>query len=375
MTIMKYLFVDGNNLGCRASFVFRNLAIDLIDYTQDFNPDSIGSSKGAFPTGAMHGFLRNIAAVRRAYPDRYVVVVWDGKSKVRIAEAREAAEKGIVPSGYKANRPENARSPEVASFHQQKPVIMDALSLTNIPQIVQKDEEADDVVASFVTAMPNDDILVMTNDKDYYQLFGSNMKILESGGSIIDEAWFRNAYGISPEQWVDVGALQGDDGDNIWGIPWVGEGTALKMIASHGTCEAALAASEAEFGPIRQQFPDIRGEEFAALKAVKTKATVPGTEKIKYPYIKEWMPYTGVALAYENNKVKIPRGTLMTLVYQARIPVAKKLKAMRRMIKLPKLPVDLGRTKVDEFMAICRKYGLREVESSATTICSKQALS
>ena len=364
---MKYLFVDGNNLGCRSSFVHKSLSINLIDYTQDFNPDSIGSSKGEFPTGATHGFLRTIAAIRRDYPDRYVVVVWDGKSKARIEEAKAAMEKGIVPSGYKSNRPENERVPEVAAFHQQKPVIMEALSMTNIPQIVKKDEEADDVIASFVTAMPDDDIMVLTGDKDFYQLFRHQMTILESGGNILTEAWFRQAYGISPAQWVDVGALMGDDGDAIHGIPFWGEKTATREIVQHGTCEAVLSALHAEFDPLRVQYPDVCGDEFNMLKELKTPKG-----KLKFPHLKPWMPFTGVALACENGAIKMPRSSVMALVYESRVALAKSLKGMHRNIKLPNLPVDLERDKVAEFKEICSKYGLREVSASAELICSKQ---
>ena len=367
---MKYLIIDGNNLGCRSSFAFRNLAVDLIDYTQDFNPDSIGSSKGEFPTGAIHGFLRNVAAIRRNYPDRYIVVAWDGKSKARVEEAKAAVAKGIVPSGYKSNRPENERSPEVAAFHQQKPIIMEALSMTNIPQIVKKDEEADDIIASLVTSMPDDDVMVLTGDKDYYQLFRNQMTILESGGNILTEAWFRQAYGISPAQWVDVGALMGDDGDSIHGIPFWGEVTATKAIVQYGTCEAVLSSLHAEFDNLRVQYPDVCGDEFNTLKELKTPKG-----KLKFPHLKLWMPFTGVALANENGSIKIPRSSIMALVYESRVALAKSLKGMHRNIKLPNLPVDLERDKVAEFKEICGKYGLREVSASAELICSRQVQS
>jgi len=366
---MKYLIIDGNNLGCRSSFAFRNLAVDLIDYTQDFNPDSIGSSKGEFPTGAIHGFLRNVAAIRRNYPDRYIVVAWDGKSKARVEEAKAAVAKGIVPSGYKSNRPESARTPEVAAFHQQRPIIMEALSMTNIPQLMKKDEEADDIIASFVTSMPNDDIMVMTGDKDFYQLFRNQMTILESGGNILTEAWFRQAYGISPEQWVDVGALMGDDGDNIYGIFGWGQNTAKTAVATYGTCEAVLQSLHAQFDHLRNNFPDLDHEKFMTLKGLTTKAG-----RLKFPYIKEWMPFTGVALAYENEQVKIPKSAIMALVYESRVALAKSLKGMHRNIKLPNLPVNLNRHELDNFVLLCRKYGLREVEQSSDLLCSPQPI-
>lgn len=364
---MKYLFIDGNNLGIRASFANKDLSVDFMDYSADFNPDEVGKIGKRLPTGSIHGFFRSLKSVRLSFPDRYICVVWDGKSKARILESREAVAKGIVPQGYKENRPKTNKSDAYVDFHVQKPIIMEALSLTNVPQVTKPDEESDDVIASFVSALPSDDIVILTNDKDYYQLIRPGVKILDASGSLLDEEWFKKGFGISPPQWVDVGALQGDSGDNIFGIPWVGEGTAIKEIAKYGTCEAVLASYESEYSGLRATYPDVSGQEFAELKTFAT-----ANKNQKFPHIKEWMPYTGVALAYEKGKVKIPRSVVMTLVYQSRIPLAKNLKAMRTRIPLPKLPVDLGREKTSEFVRLCEKYSLTSTALSASILCSRQ---
>jgi 5'-3' exonuclease len=363
---MQYLFIDANNLGCRAAFVNKDLRVNFIDYSADFDPDDVLKPSSGFPTGAMHGFFRMLTSVRNLNPNRYTCIVWDGKSKSRMEESKKAVANGVVPMAYKENR---IMSEPIANFHIQRPVIMSAVSMTNMPQVSKSDEEADDVIASFVDKLAGEDIMILTNDKDYYQLLGDGVRILNGEGTVLDEAWFQRTYGINPKQWVDVGALCGDDGDCIWGIPWVGEGTAVKEIVKHGTCEAALAAYEAEFGHLREKLPDIGDAEFQVLKSYKTK-----NEKYKFPHIKKWMPYTGVALAYENDKVKIPRHALMTLIYQSRISIAKSLKGMHRSLKLPDLPVDFGRDMVRDFVALCEKYELHSVAQSAQRICARQMM-
>ena len=367
---MKYLFIDANNLGCRAAFTNKDLRVDFIDYSADFNPDDVLKPSSGFPTGAMHGFFKMLTSVRNLYPDRYTCIVWDGKSKARLEESKAAVEKGIVPMAYKENRHTGSIAEPLANFHIQRPIIMSAVSMTNMPQISKPDEEADDIIASFVDKLTGHDVMILTNDKDYYQLFGDGVKILNAEGMELDETWFRRIYGIAPKQWVDVGALCGDDGDCIWGVPWVGEGTALKEIAKHGTCEAVVGAYEAEFGHLREKFPDVGDAEFQILKSAKTK-----DEKHKFPHLKKWMPYTGVALAYEAGKVKIPRSALMTLIYHTRVPLAKSLKGMHRSIPLPNLPVDLGRDMTRDFVALCEKYALHSVSASAHRICGRQVVS
>ena len=154
---MKYLFIDGNNLGVRTAFANKELGIDLIDYSQDsFNPDDTISGEDHFPTGSIHGFFKTLNAIKRTYPYRYICVVWDGKSKARIIESKAAVEKGIVPEYYKENRKANALKDEIINFHKQRPVIMSALSFTNIPQLIKPDEEADDIIASLVEKLNPD---------------------------------------------------------------------------------------------------------------------------------------------------------------------------------------------------------------------------
>lgn len=365
---MKFLLIDGNNIGVRAAFANKDLRADFTDYSQDINPDSTIGSSSDMPTGAIHGFFRTLNAVMRAYPDRFVVVTWDGKSKSRVLASRKAVEKGIIPQEYKGNRTSDQRPQQVIDFHVQRPIIMDALSKTNIPQIAKNDEEADDIIASCVSCLKGQDILILTNDRDYYQLLDAS-SILNSDGHVLNENWYRASFGISPAQWVDVGALMGDDGDNIFGLPWWGKTTAIREIAKHGTCEAVINHFISTYGHLRDKFPDIKGDEFDVLRNLKT-----ADEKPRMPHIKEWMPFTGVALAYEQGKVKLPRNALMALVYQDRVPLAKQLKKMRSFIKMPQLPVDLKRDCRHEFVSICEKYGLREIASHSDKLCCRQVI-
>ena len=367
---MKFLLIDGNNVGVRAAFANKSLRADFTDYSKDIEPDSTIGPQSDFPTGAIHGFFRTLNAAMRDHPDMYVVVAWDGRSRSRITDSREAVAKGVVPQEYKGNRPVEGRPQQVIDFHVQRPVIMEALSKTNVPQVAKPDEDADDIIASFATVLDGHDVMVLTNDKDYYQLLAPGVTILTSDGSVLTEDWFRGAHGVSPAQWVDVGALMGDASDNIFGLPWWGQTTALKEVARHGSCEAVISSVVSSYGPLRERFPDLKGDAFDALRSLKS-----GGDQPKWPHVKEWMPFTGVAMAYEEGKAKLPRNAATALVYQDRVPLAKRLKTMHRHIRLPAVPVDLGRDLQGEFVAVCDRYELREVASSAGRLCARQVAS
>ena len=43
--------------------------------------------------------------------------------------------------------------------------------------------------------------------------------------------------GLKPEQYLDFKALQGDSGDNVPGVPGIGEKTAIKLLKSFGSLD------------------------------------------------------------------------------------------------------------------------------------------
>jgi hypothetical protein len=83
------------------------------------------------------------------------------------------------------------------------------------------------------------------------------------------------------------------------------------------------------------------------------------------------MPFTGVAWAFENKKVKLPKALLVALMYESRVEVAYRLKKMHTEIAVPDLP-PMTRTKLDEFRAFCQKFKLVQVEEKAELLCSPQ---
>ena len=364
----KYLFVDGNNLGVRAAFAHHDLHIDLIDFDGDFNPDDAMDADKRFPTGVLFGFTKSLMAIRRNNPEHFITIVWDGGHKRRTEESKVGVEKGIIPEAYKENRRTGKVPQAVLDFHKQKKPLQEMLAKTNIPQIVAEGEEADDVIASYVTkyATEENDLILHTNDKDYYQLLTPGVSIL-SKSETLSSSWFSSTYGITPIQWVDVGAMQGDDGDNIFGVPGWGEATALDHIKQFGSSEGVLKHFHEIYDHLRGKYPDLKGDDFKALKNMKTeKKGLP-----KYPHIAEWMPFTGVALALENKDIKMPKVALTALIYESRVTLAKVLKKMHTDISLPALPC-WDRNKAEEFVTICRRYRLNEIEPFAAVLCGQQ---
>ena len=335
----------------------------------EFHPDEVFTEEKRFPTGVLYGFLREIASLRRQLPEAYIVIVWDGGYKERAEITKQAVSNGIIPSEYKSNR--KHKSVEQINFYLQQKELKEVFRYTNIPQVLVKGEEADDVIFSFVQNFKSvvKRILVMTNDKDYLQLLHPNV-LLKASEGIYGVEEFKSNYKIDPNQWVDVGALMGDDGDNIFGIPGWGISTALEAIQTHGDINGMFAAYHKEFDPLRLKFPDLEGEELQAFLQLKTPSN-----KVKYPRVPRLAPFSGVAMAKEKKLIKVDRLPLLALIHEEVVYLAKVLKQMRH-IKVPSLPgIDAppwNRGNKEQFLAFCDKFKLKETATDAQILCAQQ---
>jgi DNA polymerase-1 len=100
--------------------------------------------------------------------------------------------------------------------------------------------------------------LIVSSDKDFAQIVGERIKILnppppgnpKAGWRMMDAAGVQEKFGVPPVQIADLLALVGDTSDNIPGLDGVGPKTAAKWLEAHGSLEGVLAHA-AELKPER----------------------------------------------------------------------------------------------------------------------------
>jgi DNA polymerase I len=109
--------------------------------------------------------------------------------------------------------------------------------------------EADDFLAAAVVAARKRRwrTLVVTSDRDAYQLVGARCTVLSPTRGVSELARIepddvRERYGVEPEQVPDFIALRGDPSDRLPGAPGVGPKRAAEILREFGSLEAALAA-------------------------------------------------------------------------------------------------------------------------------------
>ncbi|MEU5882945.1 5'-3' exonuclease H3TH domain-containing protein [Spirillospora sp. NPDC047279] len=207
------LLVDGNNLLFRAAHGFGAAPILSRDQARDL-------------TGAFGFFTLLRAAIRDEVPaPPEVVVAFD-------VEGGSAARKLADPA-YKANRPDDpaARRPLLSL-----PDVKAGLEMYGIGWVEPDGAEADDVIATLVHASHGRDRLVMSMDKDFYQLLDlPRVRVLNTalrpGDRLVGADRVHARHGVSPSQWACFRALSGDPSDNIPGVSGIGPKTAAALLA------------------------------------------------------------------------------------------------------------------------------------------------
>ena len=208
----KLLAVDGNSIINRAFYGVRPL-----------------SNKEGFPTNALFGMVgileRNIEAVK---PD-FCAIAFDLKAPTFRHRMFEE---------YKAGR-----RPMPEDLCAQMPAAKELAAALGFTCLEIEGYEADDILgtlAALADESEHVEAYILTGDRDALQLISPRVHVLLlTNTETIDftsERFFEK-YGVASTQFVDVKALMGDSSDNIPGVPGIGEKTALKLIAEHGSLD------------------------------------------------------------------------------------------------------------------------------------------
>ncbi len=158
---------------------------------------------------------------------------------------------------YKAQR-----APVPDDLIVQLPFVRKYCEAMRLPILEMAGYEADDVIASLArqAAEKKLDIYIVTADKDFMQLVGGAVRMLNpsKGDLIIDEKKVEELMGVPPSKVADVMALMGDAIDNIPGArdpnekpapgerrkPGIGDVGARTLIQQFGSAEEAIRRSK-----------------------------------------------------------------------------------------------------------------------------------
>ena len=226
----KLVLLDGYSLMYRA---YHGLAAPM-------------SAADGTPTNAIHAFMMMLTKVIADEKPELMAVALDTHAKTLRAQSYEP---------YKANR-----KPMPDDLRAQDPIIRELIEYMHIPMLQLEGYEGDDILGTVSAAAEREgrETVIVTGDRDSFQLAGENTTILYTKKGITDTVrvtpdYILTTYGVAPVQLIDVKGLMGDTSDNIPGIAGIGEKTALKLISTYGTMEAALAHASEQKGKLRER--------------------------------------------------------------------------------------------------------------------------
>lgn len=248
------VLIDGHALAYRAFFGM---------------PATFSTSAGE-PTHAVYGFTNMILAVWKEVDPDYFIVTFDRGDTFRHQ----------MYSDYKATR---EKMPDDLSSQIER--IEQVVRAFNMPVFTKENYEADDLLGTLANqaAARGIEALIVTGDRDAFQLVAPNIKVVISGKrfadrELYDEAQVEARYGVTPKQLIEMKGLVGDTSDNIPGVKGIGEKGAAKLIQQYGTLEN-IYAHLAEISPsVRAKLEADQDNAFLSRDLGRIITDVPGVE-------------------------------------------------------------------------------------------------
>lgn len=207
---MNLLVIDGNSIINRAFYGIKIL----------------NARDGHF-TNAIHGFMSTFLNLLDETKADGVAVAFD---------VHEPTFRHKMYDGYKAGR--RPMPPEL--FEQMEP-LKDILRAYGCHIVECPGYEADDILGTLAASCKNgDSCCIATGDRDSLQLISDNtavyLTVTKMGKTVTTkytkEVLFEE-YGLTPDEMIELKALQGDTSDKIPGVPGIGPKTAIELIKNY----------------------------------------------------------------------------------------------------------------------------------------------
>jgi DNA polymerase-1 len=182
------------------------------------------------PAGGLVGFLKSIGPLCNQFRPSKILVVWEEGGN----QKRRDISGGTYKGGRRprsVNRYYESDIPDTQENHNNQ-VALTIEALKNLPvnQLFAKGAEADDVIAYICEyKFPNSDIVVVSSDKDLYQLIDNRVSQWSlNQKKLVGKQEVKERFGVYPENLTTVRCFAGDVSDAIPGVKGAGFKTLLK---------------------------------------------------------------------------------------------------------------------------------------------------
>ena len=245
----KLVLIDGNSLLNRAYYATKSL-----------------TTREGIPTNAVFGFTKLLLKIiSDLHPDR-LIVAFDLKAPTFRHKMYDE---------YKATR-----KPMPDDLAVQVGMLKELLHSMNIAMCEKEGFEADDLVGTLSHKFSDVKSIIITGDKDSYQLIDeyTDVYLTKTGVSdllkLTSENFVRQ-IGYEPCRVIDMKALMGDSSDNIPGVPGIGEKTAFLLVSKYGDLDNVYEHLEEIGGSVRTKLENGKDSAYLSKKLATIDRNVP----------------------------------------------------------------------------------------------------
>ena len=245
----KLVLIDGNSLLNRAYYATKSL-----------------TTREGIPTNAVFGFTKLLLKIiSDLHPDR-LIVAFDLKAPTFRHKMYDE---------YKATR-----KPMPDDLAVQVGMLKELLHSMNIAMCEKEGFEADDLVGTLSHKFSDVKSIIITGDKDSYQLIDeyTDVYLTKTGVSdllkLTSENFVRQ-IGYEPSRVIDMKALMGDSSDNIPGVPGIGEKTAFLLVSKYGDLDTIYEHLEEIGGSVRTKLENGKDSAYLSKKLATIDRNVP----------------------------------------------------------------------------------------------------
>lgn len=189
-----------------------------------------GLSFGNNPTGVIFGVLRDVTFMMDKCDTENVAFCFDSHRSKR--EDMLVTYKSTRKLKYKDATKEERDAmkglrKQIQQLHEE---LLPRIGFRNV--FCEEGYEADDLIAQLCLDYSQEDITIVSSDKDLYQLLSGNIEIWNPASKkTITLQSFYKTYGIYPTQWATVKAIAGCATDDVPGLKGIGDKLAAKFVS------------------------------------------------------------------------------------------------------------------------------------------------
>lgn len=181
------------------------------------------------PVGGIVGYLKTLQKLSREIkPDR-IIICWDGQGgSARRRIDNKNYKEGRKPLRLNWNTDLNEEDTLKNKLWQTSRV-MEYLNNMPVCQLMFASTEADDIISLVCKELPDDQKIIISSDKDFYQLADDKTIIFRPvQNEFINRKKIVDEFGIHPNNFAISRAICGDDSDNLQGVKGAGLATVAK---------------------------------------------------------------------------------------------------------------------------------------------------